>query len=213
NPTGAVYSEQALAELGRRLERFGQPVSVICDEPYKALTFDGVKTPEVPRFIERTVIANSWSKALAIPGERIGYLAISPRIPDARQLFDAFEFTLRVLGFVNAPALWQRVVAAVGDKTIDIRPYQEKRDLLCDALERFGYQLVRPQGAFYVFPRTPIEDDVAYVRLLQEAGVLTVPGVAFGRSEHIRISLTVARETIEKALPSFERVFASAATS
>ena len=144
----------------------------------------------------RAVVATSWSKSLAIPGERIGYLAFSPRMPEAAELFEACTFTSRVLGFVNAPALWQWVVAEVGDLVIDVAPYREKRDLMYEGLTRIGYQCVKPQGAFYVFPRTPIDDDVAFVRLLAEEGVLTVPGSGFGMPGHIRISLTVERETV-----------------
>ena len=155
----------------------------------------------------RAIIATSWSKALAIPGERIGYLAFSPRMPEAVDLFEACTFTSRVLGFVNAPALWQWVVAEVGDLVIDVAPYREKRDLMYEGLTRIGYRCVKPQGAFYVFPSTPIADDVAFVRMLADEGVLAVPGLCFGAPGHIRISLTVERDTVVRALPGFERAF------
>ncbi len=209
NPTGVIYPEESLAALDEGLSRLEHPVIVISDEPYRALTFDGRRTPEVPNAIERSVIATSWSKALAIPGERIGYLAISPRIEGAAAFARACAFSFRVLGYVNAPALWQRVVAEVPGLTIDIGPYQKKRDVLCDGLEAIGYDLVRPEGAFYVFPRTP-GDDVAFVSLLHDEGILAVPGVAFGRPHHMRLSLTVSPETIERALPGFERAYARA---
>jgi aspartate aminotransferase len=131
-------------------------------------------------------------------------------MPEAAELFEACTFTSRVLGFVNAPALWQWVVAEVGDLSIDVAPYREKRDLMYEGLTRIGYQCVKPQGAFYVFPRTPIADDVAFVRLLAEEGVLTVPGSGFGMPGHIRISLTVDRDTVIRALPGFERAFRNA---
>jgi len=166
-----------------------------------------VAVPEVPPLVTRSIVATSWSKSLAIPGERIGYLAFSPRMPEAPGLFEACTFTSRVLGFVNAPALWQWVVAEVGDQVIDVGPYREKRDLMYEGLTRIGYQCVKPQGAFYVFPKTPIPDDVAFVRLLAEEGVLTVPGSGFGMPGHIRISLTVERDTVVRALPGFERAF------
>jgi aspartate aminotransferase len=172
--------------------------------------FDDVKVPEVPPLVRRSIVATSWSKSLAIPGERIGYLAFSPRMPEAAELFEACTFTSRVLGFVNAPALWQWVVAEVGDQVIDVAPYREKRDLMYDGLTKIGYQCVKPQGAFYVFPRTPIDDDVAFVRLLAEEGVLAVPGSGFGMPGHIRISLTVERDTVVRALPGFERAFRKA---
>jgi aspartate aminotransferase len=210
NPSGVIYPASAFTEIEAMLGRVGQPIVVISDEPYRSLVFDEVPVPEVPPLIARTIVATSWSKSLAIPGERIGYLAFSPRMPEAADLFEACTFTSRVLGFVNAPALWQWVVAEVGDVSIDVAPYREKRDLMYEGLRRIGYECVKPQGAFYVFPRTPIPDDVAFVRLLAEEGVLTVPGSGFGMPGHIRISLTVDRDTVVRALPGFERAFRKA---
>jgi aspartate aminotransferase len=210
NPSGVIYPASTFLELEAVLGRAGHPIVLISDEPYRALVFDDVRPPEVPPLVTRSVVATSWSKSLAIPGERIGYLALSPRMPEAAALFEACTFTSRVLGFVNAPALWQWVVAEVGDQVIDVAPYREKRDLMYEGLVRIGYECVRPQGAFYVFPRTPIDDDVAFVRLLAEEGVLTVPGSGFGAPGHIRISLTVERETVIRALPGFERAFRAA---
>ncbi len=206
NPTGVLYDEADYAALDELVTRSGREILVISDEPYRSLVFDGVTAPSVPRHVSHAVICTSWSKTLAIPGERIGYLAISPRVPGAATLAGACTFTNRILGFVNAPALWQRVVAEIGDVTIDVRPYQEKRDLLCDELEAIGYELVRPRGAFYVFPRTPI-DDVEFIGLLQKEGILAVPGRGFGRANHMRLSLTVPHATIERAIPGFEAAF------
>ena len=210
NPSGVIYPASTFVEIEALLARIPQPIVLISDEPYRALVFDDVVVPEVPPLVTRAIVATSWSKSLAIPGERIGYLAISPRMPEAAELFEACTFTSRVLGFVNAPALWQWVVAEVGDQVIDVAPYREKRDLMYEGLTRIGYACVKPQGAFYVFPRTPIDDDVAFVRLLAEEGVLTVPGSGFGMPGHIRISLTVERDTVVRALPGFERAFRKA---
>jgi aspartate aminotransferase len=207
NPSGVIYPASTFIELEAVLQRAARPIVLISDEPYRALVFDDVAPPQVPPLVTRSIIATSWSKSLAIPGERIGYLAFSPRMPEAAALFEACTFTSRVLGFVNAPALWQWVVAEVGDQVIDVAPYREKRDLMYEGLRRIGYECVKPQGAFYVFPRTPIPDDVAFVRLLAEEGVLTVPGSGFGAPGHIRISLTVDRDTVVRALPGFERAF------
>jgi aspartate aminotransferase len=210
NPSGVIYPASAFVEIEAVLQRAGRPIVLISDEPYKALVFDDVKPPEVPPLVTRSIVATSWSKSLALPGERIGYLAFSPRLPEAAELFEACTFTNRVLGFVNAPALWQWVVAEVGDLVIDVGPYREKRDLMYEGLVRIGYECVKPQGAFYVFPRSPIDDDVAFVRLLAEEGVLTVPGSGFGMPGHIRISLTVEKDTVARALPGFERAFRKA---
>jgi aspartate aminotransferase len=208
-----IYPASTFAAIEAVLSRAPRPIVLISDEPYRALVFDDVVVPEVAPLVTRAIVATSWSKSLAIPGERIGYLAFSPRMPEAAELFEACTFTSRVLGFVNAPALWQWVVAEVGDQVIDVAPYREKRDLMYEGLTRIGYECVKPQGAFYVFPRTPLADDVAFVRLLAEEGVLTVPGSGFGMPGHIRISLTVERETIVRALPGFERAFGKARAS
>ena len=210
NPSGVIYPVSTFVELEAMLARTPQPIVLISDEPYRALVFDDVVVPEVAPLVTRAIVATSWSKSLAIPGERIGYLAFSPRMPEAADLFEACTFTSRVLGFVNAPALWQWVVAEVGEQVIDVAPYREKRDLMYEGLVRIGYECVKPQGAFYVFPRTPIPDDVAFVRLLADEGVLTVPGSGFGMPGHIRISLTVERDTVVRALPGFERAFRKA---
>jgi aspartate aminotransferase len=207
NPSGVIYPASTFVEIEALLARAARPIVLISDEPYRALVFDDVVPPEVPPLVTRAIVATSWSKSLAIPGERIGYLAFSPRMPEAAELFEACTFTSRVLGFVNAPALWQWVVAEVGDQVIDVAPYREKRDLMYEGLTRIGYQCVKPRGAFYVFPRTPIDDDVGFVRLLAEEGVLAVPGSGFGMPGHIRVSLTVERDTVVRALPGFERAF------
>ena len=202
NPTGAVYPAETLLKLNEAI-RGG--ILVISDEPYRPLVFDGVTPPEVPALIERSVVAWSWSKAMAIPGERIGYLAISPRLAERAALRNACTFANRILGYINAPAIWQRVVGQVPDAVVDARAYQEKRDLLCGSLERMGYRLTLPQGSFYVFPQTPIPDDVAFIGLLQQEGILAVPGTGFGRGGYMRLSLTIERRDLERSLAGFAR--------
>jgi aspartate aminotransferase len=202
NPTGVIYSEAVLREINRVLP---DPVLVICDEPYRPLTFDGACTPEAVRIFERVVIAWSWSKAMAIPGERIGHLAIPPHLPGAAQLRGACTIANRVLGYINAPAIWQWVVAEVPDATVDVAQFQRRRDLLCDALAAMGYDAPRPQGGFYVFPKTPIPDDIAFVGILQQEGILAVPGTGFGRPGYMRLSLTIPLEAIERSLSGFGR--------
>jgi aspartate aminotransferase len=202
NPTGAVYS----AEVLRRLDgAIPDSMLVISDEPYRPLTFDGLTPPETFGVLRRAVVAWSWSKAMAIPGERIGYLAIPPHLAEAAALRNACTFANRVLGFINAPAIWQLVVGRVPGAAVDVSAYQEKRDLLCGALNAMGYDAPRPQGSFYVFPRTPLADDVAFIRLLQAEGILAVPGVGFGRGGYMRLSLTIAKDDLLRSLPGFER--------
>jgi aspartate aminotransferase len=202
NPTGAVYPLETLRALNALVR---DPVIVISDEPYRTLTYGGVETRETLAAVERAVVAFSWSKAMAIAGERIGYLAISPRLAEAAALRNACTFANRILGYVNAPAIWQRVVAQVPDAMVDVRQYQAKRDFLCDALTAMGYDAPRPQGSYYAFPKTPIADDVAFTGLLREEGILAVPGVGFGRGGYMRLSLTLPMAQIERSLGGFER--------
>jgi len=210
NPTGRIYPESVLRELDNLLMRQERPVLVISDEPYKQLVFDGRRQPEVAALVERTVICNSWSKSQAIAGERIGYLALSPRLPDLPNLRAACTFSNRILGFINAPAIWQWVEAQAADEVVDVALYQEKRDLLCDGLARAGYQVRKPEGSYYVFVKTPVPDDIAFVRRLAAEGVLCVPGTGFGRSGFMRLSITVPRESILRAMPAFEKAFREA---
>ena len=205
NPTGVVYSTEFLRDLDALISGLDHAVTVIVDEPYKSLVFDGLTLPVIPSLVRRTVVTYSWSKALAIPGERIGYLALSPCLPEFQALRDACTFANRILGFINAPAIWQWVIAEVADLQIDPRPYQEKRDLLWEGLTRFGYEVTKPQGTFYMFPKAPIADDLAFVRGLMDEGILAVPGSGFGRSGYFRLSLTIPLQTIQRALPGFER--------
>ncbi len=205
NPTGAVYPTEFLMGLEALISGLDHPVTVIVDEPYKSLVFDGLTLPVIPSLIHRTVVTYSWSKALAIPGERIGYLALSPYLPELEALRDACTFANRILGFINAPAVWQWVIAEVHNLKTDPHPYQEKRDLLWEGLTRMGYEVTKPQGTFYMFPQAPIPDDLAFVRGLMDEGILAVPGSGFGRSGYFRLSLTIPRRTIERALPAFER--------
>jgi aspartate aminotransferase len=209
NPTGAVYSARALEQLETVISGLDRPVTVISDEPYKPIVFEGLTVPETAKIVRRTVTANSWSKTWAIPGERIGYLAISPRIPEWDSLRNACTFTNRILGFINAPAIWQWVAGSV-DAAADVAGYQAKRDLVCGALARMGYEVTPPEGTFYVFPRSPIPDDLQFIHLLLAEGILAVPGAGFGRSGYFRLSLTVPQVSIERALPGFESALRAA---
>jgi aspartate aminotransferase len=207
NPTGRVYPEYVLRDLQQLLTRVGRPIIVISDEPYKSFVYDGQRQPEVSSFITNTVICNSWSKSLGLAGERIGYLALSPLLEDAAQLRPACGFANRILGFVNAPAIWQRVLLESIDASIDVATYEQKRNVLCDALEIIGYEVKRPEGAFYVFLKTPIPDDIAFAERLAAEGVLAVPGTGFGRSGYVRLSLTIPLEHIQKSIGGFQRAF------
>jgi len=210
NPTGVVYSKESLMELGEILRRksgqFGKTIFLLCDEAYKKLVYNDVKLPDVFSVYDTCIAVNSHSKDLSIPGERIGYVAISPLCEGKEELADAMAFCLRTLGFVNAPALMQRLVGRLTNVSVDISGYQEKRDLFYGALVDSGYSVVKPMGAFYLFPRCPADDDVAFVRALQAKNILTVPGSGFGRPGHMRIAYCVEKWVIEASLEGFKEL-------
>ncbi len=210
NPTGVIYSEAVLRDLEAVLQQADHPIVVLSDEPYKAYAYDGAKVPEMASIISNYILTTSYSKTWSLAGERIGYIAISPRLPEADALIHACTFTNRILGFINAPAIWQLVTAEAPEELPDLDIYREKRDLMCDGLAKIGYEARKPQGAFYVFLKTPIPDDLKFVRILQAEGVLVVPGSGFGRGGYVRLSLTVPRETIVNSMPAFARALAKA---
>jgi len=210
NPTGAVYPEGDLAALEGALsaseKRFGNPIYVISDEPYRKIVFRGVSSTPPAAKIRNTLVAYSHSKDLNLPGERIGYLAVSPRAADAAEVAGACVFCNRVLGFVNAPALFQFAASKFEDEPADVSVYQENRDVLLDALGRAGFDVVPPGGAFYLFPKSPVPDEMAVLAAARDEGILLVPGSGFGRSGHVRIAYCLSRETVKRSVPAWERL-------
>jgi len=214
NPTGRMYSAERLRELGELLGRFGQrtghPITLLADDPYRKLVYDGARAPSPFAAHPDTVLLTSHSKDLGLAGERIGYAAISPRHQDRRALSGALTFVNRTLGYVNAPALFQRVAAEAQRATVDVGKYQALRDRLCAGMADIGYQFFRPQGAFYLYPRTPIPDDVEFIRILQRHRVLAVPGCGFARPGHMRLSYSVGMAEVEGALAPLRAAFEEA---
>lgn len=210
NPTGQVYSQESLDTLGRLLKEksdaFGSPIYLVSDEPYRKLVFDDIVPADVFKSYSESIIVTSYSKDISIAGERLGYAAVSPRAGEKEMLMDGLIFSNRTLGFVNAPALMQRVVCAVQGEAADMAAYARKRDLICEGLADAGYEFTVPRGTFYVFPKTPIPDDVAFVNALQEELILAVPGSGFGGPGHFRIAFCVDDDTIVRALPGFKKV-------
>ncbi|MFC1825821.1 pyridoxal phosphate-dependent aminotransferase [Thermodesulfobacteriota bacterium] len=210
NPTGQIYSEADLNNLGRLLTdkgtKFNQTVYLISDEPYRKIVYDGLQVPSIFKCYPESIIASSYSKDISIPGERIGFLAVNPEATFKADLLSAMVFTNRILGYVNAPALMQRVVASIQGASIDISVYARKRELLCGGLADCGYEFVKPAGAFYLFPKTPVSDDVQFVQALQDELILTVPGSGFGGPGYFRIAFCVDDDTIINAMPGFRRV-------
>jgi len=210
NPTGQIYSKESLSALGRLLEKkgdeFGTVIYLVSDEPYRKIVFDNTLVPPVFPCYKNTIVATSHSKDLSLPGERIGYLAVNPASPFRDRLLPALALTNRILGFVNAPAIMQRVLPLIQGASVDISAYRKKRDLLCRILKDAGYTFTTPSGAFYLFPKSPIEDDVKFVRLLQEELILAVPGTGFGGPGYFRLAFCVDDGTIERSEPAFKRV-------
>lgn len=213
NPTGQIYSAESLAALGRLLaektEAYGATIYLVSDEPYRKIVFDGAVVPSIWEAYADSIIVTSFSKDISLPGERIGYIAVGPEAVHKEALIGGMALANRILGFVNAPALMQRVVAAVQGATVEVAAYARKRDLLCRGLADAGYEFTKPLGAFYLFPKSPIADDVAFVQALQEERILVVPGSGFGGPGHFRIAFCVEDQTIINAIPGFKKVMAA----
>jgi aspartate aminotransferase len=207
NPTGKIYAEKELHELGGLLkeqsQKFGRPVYLISDEPYRKIAYDGIEVPSIFDSYKESFVATSFSKDLSLPGERIGYAAVNPEISEKAMIVDGMVLSNRILGFVNAPALMQRAIIALLDLSVDISVYQRKRDTLCAGLTSLGYQYTKPQGAFYLFPKSPIEDDVEFVSVLRDESILAVPGSGFGCPGHFRIAYCVSDNVIERSMAGF----------
>jgi len=210
NPTGQIYSRDSLEKLGKILkeksESLGKVIYLLTDEPYRKIVYDGASVPAVFPCYANTILATSYSKDISIPGERIGFIALNPAAEYKTQLIGGMALANRILGFVNAPALMQRAVAAIQGAVVDISAYARKRQLLCDGLKDAGYEFVTPPGAFYLFVKSPIADDVKFVQALQEEQILVVPGSGFMGPGHFRIAFCVDDETIIKAIPRFKKV-------
>ena len=210
NPTGRMYSQTRLQELGELLKRkekvTGHPISLLSDEPYRRLVFDGLVPANAFQAHPNTILAYSFSKDFGLAGERIGFAAISPYHQDRDKLRAAMTFVNRTLGYINAPALFQRTVAEVLDAPVEVEVYRKLRDMFYDGLLAAGLRCFRPQGTFYIFPAAPTRDDLAFIRRLAKERILAVPGTGFGRSGYIRFSLCVSPREIEGALPGLRRV-------
>ena len=207
NPSGAIYPRAFVDSLGQLLERkseqFGSDIFLVSDEPYRKIIYDDQQYPFPQQAYRRTITVTSHAKDLGLAGDRIGYLALHPEYENGAELLDAFIFCNRVLGFVNAPAIMQHLVRNLQDVTIDIADYQAKRDYLYGVLSEAGYRVRKPEGAFYMFPESPVADELELVDALQRHGVLVVPGRGFGMPGHFRISYCVQQRELEGAAPGF----------
>jgi len=210
NPTGRIYPEETVRELGRLLEQKwlenGRVIFLLADEPYRKIVYGDTTVPSLMATYPNTILSTSYSKDLSLSGERIGFIAAHPGISEVQRLMGGLVLANRILGFVNAPALMQRAVARLQGVKVDLTFYQENRDLLLAALRGSGYTVPEPDGAFYLFPKSPVEDDVVFAQELQEQLVLVVPGSGFSGPGHFRIAYCVSRQTVEGAIPIFEEL-------
>ncbi len=209
NPTGAVYTREELMGLGKILEaasrKFGKRIYLISDEPYRKIVYD-VEVPCMFDVYPHTIVLTSYSKELSLAGERIGYLAIHPKAEDAAIIAAATGLTNTMM-YVNAPALFQQVVGQLQGVTVDIGIYKKRRDMFCKGLDEAGYEFDVPAGAFYLFPKSPIKDDIKFVKILSEQNILAVPGTAFGGPGHFRLSYAVPDKTIKGSFAGFKKAF------
>lgn len=210
NPTGVVYSsetlEQIAAVMKAKEEEYKASMVLISDEPYRELAYDGVEVPYVTPFYHNTVVCYSYSKSLSLPGERIGYLVIPDELEDSKAVIAAATIANRVLGCVNAPSLMQRVIMRCIDEKVNVEAYDRNRNLLYNGLTGFGFECIRPEGAFYLFVKSPEADDRAFSEVCKKHRLLVVPGTSFACPGYVRISYCVSYEQIERSLPAFEAV-------
>jgi aspartate aminotransferase len=209
NPSGRIYNETSLKSLGKLFEgikkKNNQTIYLLSDEPYSKLVYDGARVPSVFQAYPNSIVVTSYSKDLSLPGERIGYGAVNPKMENWKQMVDGLTFCNRILGFVNAPVLMQRILPRLQGVHVDISEYQKKRDNLCRGLADARYSFIKPEGAFYLFPKCPIPDDVLFVNTLLQENILAVPGMGFGTPGYFRLAYCVDDRTIEGSIEGFRK--------
>lgn len=210
NPTGVVYSENTIKELAKILkekeQEYNNEIYLISDEPYRELVYDDIKIPYITKFYKNTFIVYSYSKSLSLPGERIGYVVVPNEMVDSNNVIEAVTIANRVLGSVNAPSLIQKVIGECVDLTVDISQYKKNRDLLYNYLIECNFECIKPQGAFYLFLKSPIKNDKEFCNIAKEYNILMVPGSSFAYPGYVRISYCVDYEMIKRSLPAFKKL-------
>ena len=210
NPTGVVYSEETIQKMAEIMEKkqkeFGHAIVLISDEPYRELVYDGVEVPYLTKYYANTIVGYSYSKSLSLPGERIGYVVIPDEMEESSQVIAAMTIANRVIGCVNAPSLMQRVIARCLDAKVDVETYDRNRMLLYSALKEYGFTCIKPQGAFYLFVKSPVADEKVFCQEAKKYHILMVPGSSFACPGYVRISYCVSEDTIRNSLPGFRKL-------
>ncbi len=210
NPTGVVYSEDTIKKMAKIMEdkqkEYNTEIFLIADEPYRELAYDGVEVPYLTKYYDNTIVGYSYSKSLSLPGERIGYLVIPDEVADAEDTKAAASVATRILGFVNAPSLMQRVVAKCLDAKVNVEAYDKNRKALYEGLEKLGFECVKPEGAFYLWVKSPVEDENVFCDAAKKYNILIVPGSSFGCPGYVRMAYCVSYDTIINSLPHFAEV-------
>ena len=212
NPTGVIYSEETIKGIAAILERkqkeLDRTIFIIADEPYRELAYDGIEVPYVTKHYDNTIVAYSYSKSLSLPGERIGYLVIPDELEDSQLVFDTASNANRIIGCVNAPSLQQKVIAKCVDAKVDLNYYDKNRKALYDGLKDCGFDCIMPQGAFYLFVKSPVEDEAEFCAAAKKYNILMVPGSAFAGPGYVRLAYCVSYETIINSMPGFKKLAA-----
>lgn len=212
NPTGVVYSEETIKKLAAILEKkqeeFGSEIYLISDEPYRELAYDGVKVPYLTKYYKNTIVGYSYSKSLSLPGERIGYLVIPDEVKDSEMVIAAAAIANRIIGCVNAPSLMQKVIAKCVDEEVDIAAYDKNRITLYEGLQECGFECIKPQGAFYLFVKSPVADEKEFCEAGKKYNILMVPGSSFACPGYVRLAYCVSYDTIVNSLPEFQKLAA-----
>ncbi|PRR81441.1 pyridoxal phosphate-dependent aminotransferase [Clostridium vincentii] len=210
NPTGVVYSEKSIKDIAKVLEKkereYGTSIFLISDEPYREIVYDDIEVPFILKMYKNSFIGYSYSKSLSLPGERIGYIAVNSEMDNFEDIIASLNVANRILGFVNAPSLFQRVVGRTLGEEVDVNIYKKNRDLLYNHLINLGFQCIKPEGAFYLFPKTLIEDDKKFAQIAKKYNILLVPGTAFGWPGYCRIAYCIGYDKIEKSLEAFTKL-------
>lgn len=210
NPTGVIYSEDSIIKLAKLLSEksneYNHPIYIVCDEPYREIAYDNIAVPHIPNYYDNTILCYSYSKSLSLPGERIGYILVPAAVTNSKDIYAACAGAGRAYGYVCAPSIFQKLIAKCGNMTSDINAYKENRDLLYNGLTKLGYECVYPQGAFYLFVKSPEPNAMSFMEKAKKYNIVIVPSDSFGVTGYVRIAYCIDKNTIINSMPQFEKL-------